>query len=168
MRHHHGPHCRCPVCVHPTKVNNVHTCSESTVKHIHPSHTNVINHHTVKNVHEYPHSTSYQNVTNSVDIQGPSYQVPAPQGVMGAQTGPCFGPGGMGPGGFGPGGMAPGGMGPGSGVMGAQSGPGFGPGGCGPGTGVMGAQSGPGYSNMGPGQGVMGAHHMKPGCGPCR
>lgn len=143
MRHYHGPHCKCPVCVYPTKVNNVHTCSESTVKHIHPSHTNVINHHTIKNVHEYPHSTSFHNVTNSVDIQGPSYQVPAPSGVMGAQTCPGFGPG------FGPGGMGPGGMGPGTGVMGAQSGPGYGPGG------------------MAPGSNVMGAHHMKHGCGPC-
>ncbi|MFB4473471.1 CotD family spore coat protein [Oceanobacillus caeni] len=85
MRRHHGPHCGCPICVYPTKVNNVHTCSESCVKHIHPSHTNVINHHTVKNIHEFPHSTSFHNVTNSVDIEGPSYEVPGPgPGVMGA------------------------------------------------------------------------------------
>ncbi|MBU8790737.1 CotD family spore coat protein [Oceanobacillus caeni] len=122
MRRHHGPHCGCPICVYPTKVNNVHTCSESCVKHIHPSHTNVINHHTVKNIHEFPHSTSFHNVTNSVDIEGPSYEVPGPgPGVMGASTGPGFGPG--------------------PGVMGAPTGPGFGPG-----PGVMGAFD-PGYGH---------------------
>ncbi|RLL43702.1 spore coat protein [Oceanobacillus piezotolerans] len=147
-RRHHGPHCGCPICiVHPTMVNNVHTCSESTVKQVHPSHTNVINHHLVKNVHTFPHSTSFENVTNSVDIMGPSYEVPTPPGQVAGVMSPGFGPGGMGPGfgpGYGPGAMGPG-FGPGQ-VAGAMT-PGYGPGGMGPGFGpgqVAGAMQ-PGY-----------------------
>lgn len=132
-RRHHGPHCGCPKCiVHPVKHNTVHTCSESEVLHVHPSHTTVVNHHLVKNQHIFPHSTSFQNVTNSVDQFGPSFEVP----------GPGFGPGqvagAMQPG-VGPGAMMPGG-GPGQ-VAGAMQ-----PG-CGPGQ-VAGAMQ-PGYG-MGP------------------
>ncbi|HLT54898.1 MAG TPA: spore coat protein [Bacillota bacterium] len=145
-RRHHGPHCGCPKCiVHPVKHNTVHTCSESEVLHVHPSHTTVVNHHLVKNQHIFPHSTSFQNVTNSVDQFGPSFEVP----------GPGFGPGqvagAMQPG-VGPGAMMPG-CGPGQ-VAGAMQ-PGYGPGqvagamqpGCGPGQ-VAGAMQ-PGYG-MGP------------------
>ncbi|WP_156288687.1 CotD family spore coat protein [Oceanobacillus salinisoli] len=109
--HHHPPHCKCPKCVYPTKVNQVNTYSESCVEHVHPSHTNVVNHHTIKNYHTYPHSTSYQNLVNSVDIQGPAYEVPAPP----APAGPGFGPG-----------AAPGAAGPGFGPGAAPMNPGFG------------------------------------------
>ncbi|MBP1970552.1 hypothetical protein J2Z83_002673 [Virgibacillus natechei] len=68
MRHRHGPHCGCPqTVVHPTKHNCVNKYSESVVKHVHPSHTTVMNHHLVKNQHVFPHSTSVQNTTNCVD-----------------------------------------------------------------------------------------------------
>lgn len=100
--------CQQPVkeIVYPVKEDVVHKCSEETVKHIHPSHTTIVNHHLVKNEHLFPHTTS---VVNTFDEMN----------VMGTSTGPS----GMGPGaGFGPG-MSPG-MGPGLGsnVMGAQSG----------------------------------------------
>lgn len=96
--------CQQPVkeIVHPTKENVVHKCTEETVKHIHPSHTTIVNHHLVKNEHLFPHTTSVVNTFDEVN-------------VMGASTGPA----GMGPGmgmGMGPG------MGPGSNVMGAQTG----------------------------------------------
>ncbi|WP_186577767.1 CotD family spore coat protein [Aquibacillus kalidii] len=74
--------CGCPkpveTVVYPTKYNEVHTCSENNVKHVHPSHTNVVNHHLVKNTHVYPHSTSYDNTVDSVDVYGGSYEVPTP------------------------------------------------------------------------------------------
>lgn len=68
--------------------------SESTVNHVHPSHTTVMNHHTVKNNHVFPHSTSVQNTTNSVDNYGGSFNVPAGPGnqVAGANY-PGMGPG---------------------------------------------------------------------------
>lgn len=98
--------CQKPVkeVIHPVKEDVVHKCTEETVKHIHPSHTTVVNHHLVKNEHLFPHTTSQVNTFDEVN-------------VMGAQTGPgANGPGmGMGPG-AGPGA----GMGP--GVMGAQTG----------------------------------------------
>lgn len=129
MRHHHGPRCGCHSCktiMYPTKYNCVNQYSESTVNHVHPSHTTVMNHHMVKNNHLYPHSTSVQNTTNSVNQYGGSFNVPAPnQQVAGA-----FSP---------PGGM---GQGPGGQVMGAMS-PGYGTG-QGPGGQVMGATS-PGH-----------------------
>lgn len=54
--------------IHPVKENVVHCCTEETVKHVHPSHTTIMNHHLVKNEHVYPHSTSVQNTFNEVDI----------------------------------------------------------------------------------------------------
>ncbi|MFD1849855.1 spore coat protein [Oceanobacillus bengalensis] len=132
MRHHHGPNCGCPKCVvHPTKFNTVHNYSESVVEHVHPSHTNVINHHTVKNNHIFPHSTSFQNVTNSVDQMGPSFQVPAPPNQVAGAMSPGFGsnPGQV------AGAMSPG-FGPNGGQVAGAMNPGFGPGhmghGCGP------------------------------------
>lgn len=94
-------HCQKPAkeIVYPVKENVIHKCTEETVKHIHPSHTTVVNHHLVKNEHLFPHTTSVENTYDEVD-------------VMGAQTGPGMGPG-AGPG-FGPG------FGP--SVMGAQTG----------------------------------------------
>lgn len=62
----------------PTKCNEVNTASQSNVQYIHPSHTVVKNHHLVKNTHVYPHSTSWQNTVNSVNVYGGSPQVPAP------------------------------------------------------------------------------------------
>ncbi|MFS0752364.1 spore coat protein [Oceanobacillus sp. 1P07AA] len=92
MRRHHGGHCGCEkTVVHPTKHNCVNTCSESVVNHIHPSHTTVMNHHTVKNKHFYPHSTSFQNQTNNVNEYGGSFNVPNNQ-VAGAMS-PGYGNG---------------------------------------------------------------------------
>ncbi|WP_087973509.1 spore coat protein [Oceanobacillus rekensis] len=156
MRRHHRHHCGCQSCktiVHPTKHNCVNQYSESTVNQVHPSHTTVMNHHTVKNNHVFPHSTSVQNTVNSVDQYGGSFNVPSP--------------------GYGPGGQVAGAMSPGYGpgqVAGAMQ-PGYGPGqvagamqpGYGPGQ-VAGAMQ-PGYGKKpgyGPGQ-VAGA--MQPGYG---
>ncbi|UJL47341.1 spore coat protein [Virgibacillus sp. NKC19-16] len=109
MRHHHGPHCGCPKkIVHPTKHNCVNQYSESVVQHVHPSHTTVMNHHTVKNQHVYPHSTSMQNTTNSVDEYAGSFNVPAGPGnqVAGAMSpGNGYGPGGQVAGAMSPGGQ---------------------------------------------------------------
>ncbi|CQR46655.1 Inner spore coat protein D [Paraliobacillus sp. PM-2] len=63
----------------PTKYNQMHTCSQSNVNYIHPSHTNVVNHHLVKNTHFYPHTTSYQNTVDMVNVYGGSSQVPNQQ-----------------------------------------------------------------------------------------
>ncbi|WP_373895405.1 CotD family spore coat protein [Virgibacillus sp. CBA3643] len=101
MRHHHGPNCGCGCpqkIVHPTKHNCVNQFSESVVEHVHPSHTTVMNHHTVKNKHVYPHSTSMQNTFNNVDQYGGSFNVPAGQGnqIGGAMSpGPGYGSGGQ-------------------------------------------------------------------------
>lgn len=61
--------CQSPI-VYPTKENIVHCCTEETVKHIHPSHTTVMNHHLVKNEHEYPHTTSVENTYSEIDVNG--------------------------------------------------------------------------------------------------
>lgn len=106
MRHRHGPHCGCHACktiVYPTKHNCVNKYSESTVNHVHPSHTTIMDHHLVKNNHFFPHSTSVQPTWNSVDQFGGAYEVPAQPGqVAGASSppgGPGYGPGmGQGPG----------------------------------------------------------------------
>lgn len=71
MRKRHRKHCNCQKqIVYPVKENVVHCCTEETVKHVHPSHTTVMNHHLVKNEHVYPHSTSVQNTFNQVDVNG--------------------------------------------------------------------------------------------------
>src|SRR5699024_4944539 len=57
--------------VYPTKEKVVKTYSDETVRHIHPTHTTVVNCHTVKNEHLYPQTTSYENVTNEVNV-GPN------------------------------------------------------------------------------------------------
>lgn len=81
MRHRHRPHCGCPKpmkeVVHPVKKNVVHHCTEETVKHVHPSHTTVMNHHLIKNEHVFPHTTSVKNTCNEVDVYptGPGSQV---------------------------------------------------------------------------------------------
>ncbi|GGA80764.1 CotD family spore coat protein [Ornithinibacillus halotolerans] len=152
----HPRNCGCPKCVvYPTKHNVVHHCTEETIQHVHPSHTTVMNHHLIKNQHVFPHSTSVQNTVNSVDIMGPSFNVPAGPGM------------GMGPGMMGPGTptQVAGAMDPGMGPMGPGMGPGMmgpgqmGPGMAGPGQGnmcsptqVAGATD-PGMGQMGPGMG---------------
>lgn len=73
--------------VHPVKQQVVNCCSEETVKHIHPSHTTVVNHHLVKNEHIFPHSTSVQNQWNSVDVYGGSFNTPTNNQVAGATQG---------------------------------------------------------------------------------
>lgn len=75
-KHRCRPHCGCqrPIreIVHPVKENVVHCCTEETVRHVHPSHTTVINHHLIRNKHIYPHTTSHRNTVNEVDVQGTS------------------------------------------------------------------------------------------------
>lgn len=58
--------------VYPTKEEVVKTYSEETVKHIHPIHTTVVNCHTIKNKHVYPHTTSNENIVNEVDVNNES------------------------------------------------------------------------------------------------
>lgn len=62
--------CQCDrKIVYPTREEVKCTNSEETVCHIHPSHTRVINNHTVRNKHFYPHSTSYENRVREVDVR---------------------------------------------------------------------------------------------------
>ena|SRR5699024_8353497 len=86
-RRHCHPHCGCgpkgPI-VHPVKENVVHCCTEETVKHIHPSHTTVKNHHLIKNEHLYPHSTSVENYCDCVDINKGNPCMPAGNKAAGA------------------------------------------------------------------------------------
>src|SRR5690625_2556523 len=108
-RCHHGSHCGCQrKVVYPVKNNVVHSHSVDTVEHIHPSHTTHVNHHLTRNVHVYPHSNSFANTNNSVNVYGGSFQVPNRPPFGG---GPGFGP-----------------------TVGPASNPGPGPG-CGPGCG---------------------------------
>ncbi|WP_249870662.1 spore coat protein [Oceanobacillus saliphilus] len=98
MRHHHGRHCGCHACktiVHPTKHHCVQQYSESVVNHVHPSHTTVMKHHTVKNKHFYPHSTSVQQTMDSVHQHGGAYPVPSPYapGQVAGAMAPGYGPG---------------------------------------------------------------------------
>lgn len=72
--------------VYPTKEEVVKTYSEETVKHIHPIHTTVVNCHTIKNEHLYPHTTSYENVVNEVDVNNNT-------GVAGVTDNMGMGPG---------------------------------------------------------------------------
>jgi len=74
-----GKYCRCvgkchcnkpKEIVYPTREDVKKTYSDETVRHIHPSHTRVINQHTIRNEHLYPHSTSYEERVNEVDVRG--------------------------------------------------------------------------------------------------
>jgi len=80
--------------VYPVKENVVHCCSEETIKHVHPSHTTVVNHHLVKNKHVFPHTTSEEDTVENVDIAGNSFNNP----FSGNQVGGAMnhGPSGMG------------------------------------------------------------------------
>ena len=62
--------CHCNEIVYPTKEKVKHTHSEEKVRLVHPSHTRVINHHTIKNEHYYPHSTSYEERVREEDVRG--------------------------------------------------------------------------------------------------
>ncbi|MBB6452249.1 spore coat protein D [Salirhabdus euzebyi] len=72
--HHHHKHCKptavSPVetVVYPTKhcVKNTHSVNE--VNHVHPAHTTVVNHHLQKNKHYFPHTTSFANTYDAVNI----------------------------------------------------------------------------------------------------
>ncbi|MDT9027491.1 spore coat protein [Rossellomorea yichunensis] len=64
-----------PAIVHPTKCCTQHTYNNIVQPHIHPSHTNTINHTNVQNQHYYPHSQSVANEVTSQDYNmgpGPS------------------------------------------------------------------------------------------------
>src|SRR5690625_4481625 len=92
------PNCGCPVkeVIHPVKCNVVHCNSEETIKHVHPSHTTVVNHHLIKNEHVFPHSTSFENTVNEVDVFGGAFNTtPAGPGsqVGGAMSPPPMGSG---------------------------------------------------------------------------
>ncbi|HLS20670.1 MAG TPA: CotD family spore coat protein [Bacillota bacterium] len=85
--------CQQPVkeIVYPVQNNVVHKCSEEVVKHIHPMHTTVVNHHLIKNEHLYPHTTSVENTYEEIEM----YNNGAPGGnqVAGATApGMGFGP----------------------------------------------------------------------------
>lgn len=72
MRDHHRGNCGCcnqeKEIVHPTREDMVHCCSEEVVRHVHPSHTTVMNHHLIKNEHVYPHTVSQQYTQEETDI----------------------------------------------------------------------------------------------------
>src|SRR5690554_6856568 len=89
-----GKHCGCRgkchcnksrEIVYPTREDVRKTYSEETVRHIHPSHTRVINYHTIRNVHSYPHTTSYEERVNQVDVRGVRNGGPGGQ-VAGARS----------------------------------------------------------------------------------
>lgn len=102
MRNNRRPRCGCPrpncgcqsPIIHPVKENVVHCCTEETVKHIHPSHTTVMNHHLVKNEHVFPHSTSVQNTFSEVNVNAGGR--PPFGGGPGNQVGGAMNPGGPG------------------------------------------------------------------------
>lgn len=144
-----GPHggqcCVAPPVIHPTECCVVNTCSTVIVPHIHPVHTQFVNHEVIQHKHQFESTTGYQNVVQEVN-EAP---VPTPYGGVNPWGG-GYGPlGGFGPhagpygGGFGPQ------AGPYGNVMGAYQGPGAGN--------VMGVNQGaypsaiqPNASNQGP------------------
>lgn len=83
--------------VYPVKENVVHKCTEETVKHVHPSHTTVMNHHLVKNEHLYPHTTSVENTYDEINMYGNGQGGPQVGGAM-SPMGPGQGWGGKKPG----------------------------------------------------------------------
>lgn len=54
--------------VHPTRERVVHCCSEEVVRHVHPVHTTVVNHHRIRNEHVYPHTTSEVDSIEEYDV----------------------------------------------------------------------------------------------------
>ncbi|MBE4910218.1 spore coat protein CotH [Bacillus luteolus] len=59
------PNMMAPI-VYPTKCNVQHYCNKTVVPHIHPSHTQHVNHQMYEHVHYYPHTES---VVNEVSHQ---------------------------------------------------------------------------------------------------
>ena len=82
--------------VYPTKCNQTYSCSESTVNHVHPSHTNHVNNHIIKNKHFYPHTNSQQNTVSQVNVFGGNTFPPGGGGAF--NQGGFFNTGGPGPG----------------------------------------------------------------------
>lgn len=70
--------------VYPTREEVKNRYTEETVNHIFPTHTTVVNNHTIRNVYSYPHSTSYETRVREVDVRGGA----GGPGVMGAFEGP--------------------------------------------------------------------------------
>ena len=93
---HFRPNVLAPI-VYPTKCCVNHTCQETIVPHIHPSHTTNVNHHMFKHLHYYPHTQSAENeVMNQHFNCGPvppAGMMPptgmVPQAGMGPQAGPA-------------------------------------------------------------------------------
>lgn len=56
--------------VHPTREEVKNTYSEETVKHIYPTHTTVVNNHTIRNEYFYPHTTSFEERVREIDVRG--------------------------------------------------------------------------------------------------
>lgn len=54
----------------PTKQKCINTCSQSTVNYVHPTHTTVMDHHTVQNAHYYPQTTSWGQTVNQTNVYG--------------------------------------------------------------------------------------------------
>lgn len=104
MSCHNRRHCR-PQCgcqkpareiMHPVKENVVNCCSEETIRHVHPSHTTVVNNHLIRNEHVYPHTTSYEDRVREVDVQGTSTGPGSGGGPgSGSQVGGAMNPGGQ-------------------------------------------------------------------------
>lgn len=72
-RHFRNKECGCKntnEIVYPVRENVEHICSEETVRHIHPSHTTVVNHHTIRNEHFYPETRSYEREVNETNVHG--------------------------------------------------------------------------------------------------
>lgn len=86
-RHGYQP-CQCskPVkeVMYPVKENVVHHCTKEVVKHIHPSHTTVVNHHITENKHVFPHSTSVKNTFEEMDFYANNNSNQPPNAVAGA------------------------------------------------------------------------------------
>ena|SRR5690554_2541166 len=77
--------------VHPTRCNQTQSCSESIVNHVHPSHTNHLNTHFIRNRHFFPHTTSQQNRVVQLNEFGGSGRPPV--GGPGFNQGGAFGQG---------------------------------------------------------------------------
>lgn len=54
------PHVMAPI-VHPPKCCQQHCCETTIVPHIHPSHTQFVNHHLFQHHHYFPHTESVEN-----------------------------------------------------------------------------------------------------------
>jgi len=78
-----------PPIVHPTKCCTQHHCFKTIVPHIHPSHTQHVNHHMYQHMHYYPHTESVANEVSNQHFScgggrppGPGFGPMGPQGQM--------------------------------------------------------------------------------------